>query len=463
MLQNILQNVRHGPLFAQMSEDQVECVLEQGTEYSLQAGEILFHEGEDALNFYILLEGSLQITKRMGDQETILALHTQPGAFTGEVPMLTGTPYVATAHALEPVKVLRYSVATFRRLLSICPGMLDVILTVLVKRVQDTEIITMQQEKLMALGKLAAGLAHELNNPAAAALRATQQLSETVASLPDATAKLYSHDQHTEIFSRWQQKALEHAATTPSLLDPLAKSDREDELIGWLEEHEIEEGWQLTATFVEAGLDCAWFDELATQIDAEHLRNFIFLLEKRLQAQGALKTLEQTTMRISTLVQAVKSYSYMDQAPLQEVDVHEGLESTLTILGSRLKNSTVVRKYDPTLPRIRAYGSELNQVWTNLLDNAADAMEGRGQIVLSTWRENDYVVVEIADNGPGIPQEIQSRIFEPFFTTKGVGKGTGLGLDIAYRVIVRHHKGDLQVVSRPGDTRFIARLPLKPT
>jgi signal transduction histidine kinase len=459
----MIEDIRQGPLFATMTEDQVQCVLEHGTECSLQSGAVLFHEGDATVYFYVLLEGSLQITKRMGDQETVLILHTQPGTFTGEIPLLTGTPYIATARALKPVKVLRYSATTFRRLLSICPGMLDVILTVLVKRIQDTEIITMQQEKLVALGKLSAGLAHELNNPAAAAQRATEELRETIVALPDATSKLYCHDQHTNLFNTLQQMALQHVATASPLLDPLAKSDSEDELVSWLEDHNIVDGWQLASTFVEVGLERAWFDELTAQINEDLLPGFIVFLEKTLQMQASLKMLEQSTTRISTLVQAVKSYSYMDQAPLQEINVHEGLESTLTILSYKLKNIEVTRKYDPPLPRICAYGSELNQVWTNLLDNAADALEGKGKIILSTRCENEYVVVEIADNGPGIPEEIQSRIFEPFFTTKGVGKGTGLGLDIAHRVIVQHHKGDLQVVSRPGDTRFIARLPINLT
>jgi signal transduction histidine kinase len=177
--------------------------------------------------------------------------------------------------------------------------------------------------------------------------------------------------------------------------------------------------------------------------------------------QALLNTIGQSTTRISTLVNAVKSYVYMDQAPSQEIDVHEGLENTLVILHHKLKNIEVVREYDRTLPAISAYGSELNQVWTNLLDNAIDALEGKGKIWLRTWRENDHVVVEVADNGPGIPEEIQSRIFEPFFTTKGVGKGSGLGLDIARRIIVMHHKGDLQVSSRPGATRFTVRLPIE--
>ena len=455
----MIQDLQQGPLFATMSEDQVHCVLEQGSECVFQTGDVIFNEGDPALYFYVLLEGNIQVTKQVGAQETTLALHTQPGTFTGEIPLLTGTPYVATARMIKAGKVLRYSAATFRRLLTLCPGMLDVILNVLVTRIQSTEIITMQQEKLFALGKLSAGLAHELNNPAAAAQRAVEQLRETIGTLPDVTYRLQGQDQQADTLSTFQQMALQHATAT-SLLDPLVKSDREDELASWLEDHNVADGWELAATFVEVGLERAWFDELARRLDEDMLAGFIVSLEKTLQMQSSLSILKQSTERISTLVQAIKSYSYMDQAPLQEINVHEGLESTLTILSHKLKNIEVVRKYDATLPSISAYGSELNQVWTNLLDNAADALEGKGQIVLSTRRENESVVVEIADNGPGIPEEIHARIFEPFFTTKGVGKGTGLGLDIAYRVIVGHHKGDLQVVSRPGATHFIARLPI---
>ncbi len=455
----MIQDLHQGPLFAAMSSDQVQCVLEQGSERVFQAGDVIFNEGDPALYFYVLLEGNIQITKRVGAQETTLALHTQPGAFTGEIPLLTGTPYVATAQMIKAGKVLRYSAATFRHLLTLCPGMLDVILNVLVTRIQNTEIITMQQEKLFALGKLSAGLAHELNNPAAAAQRAVEQLRETIGTLPDITYRLQGQNQQASTLNTFQQAALQHATTT-SLLDPLVKSDREDELTSWLDDHNVADGWQLAATFVEAGLETAWFDELAGCLDKDVLPGFIVALEKTLQMQSSLNILKQSTERISTLVQAIKSYSYMDQAPLQEINVHEGLESTLTILSHRLKNIEVVRKYDSTLPPINAYGSELNQVWTNLLDNAADALGEQGQIVLSTRRENEFVVVEVADNGPGIPEEIQGRIFEPFFTTKGVGRGTGLGLDIAYRVVVGHHKGDLQVISRPGATRFIAHLPM---
>jgi signal transduction histidine kinase len=456
----MLENIRQGPLFANLPEDQVQRVLERGGEVVLQSGEVLFSEGDPAHYFYILLEGSLQISKRSNGQELILTIHTVPGTFTGEVPLLTGTPYIATARALMPTRVLRYNAATFRQLLGACQGILDIILSVFASRIQATEVAMMQQEKLAALGKLSAGLAHELNNPASAAASATEQLREVLEALPGTLSAWYSRERGAEFFRASQQQALQYESPTTGL-DPLARSDLEDELALWLEEHGVAESWLLAPTFVDAGLDGAWFDKLADSFDDKTLASFVLILEKMLRMQALLNTIGQSTTRISTLVNAVKSYVYMDQAPLQEIDVREGLENTLVILHHKLKSIEVVREYDRTLPRICAYASELNQVWTNLLDNAIDALEGKGKIWLRTWRENDHIVVEVADNGPGIPEEIQARIFEPFFTTKGVGEGSGLGLDIAHRIVVMHHKGDLRVSSRPGSTRFTVRLPIE--
>jgi signal transduction histidine kinase len=456
----MVADIRQGPLFANLPEDQVQCVLEMGSEVTLQSGEVLFSEGDAAQYFYILLEGNLQITKRSNGQEFPLALHTVPGTFTGEIPLLTSTPHIATARAVTATKVLRYNAVTFRQLLRMCQGMLDIILSVFASRIQATEVAMMQQEKLAALGKLSAGLAHELNNPASAALSATEQLREVLGTLPETLSAWYDHDNGSELFCSSQQQSLQHGDAT-TWLDPLARSDLVDDLALWLEERGVAESWLLAPTFVDAGLDRAWFDTLTRSLDDKIVASFVLILEKILRMQALLNTVGQSTTRISTLVNAVKSYVYMDQAPLQDIDVHEGLENTLVILNHKLKNIEIVREYDRMLPTISAYGSELNQVWTNLLSNAIDALEGKGKIWLRTWRENDHVVVEVADNGPGIPEEIQSHIFEPFFTTKGVGKGSGLGLDIARRIIVMHHKGDLQVSSRPGATRFTVRLPIE--
>ena len=455
--------LRQSALFADVSDDEIASILAQGEEIHLQQGDVLFAEGTPATNFYILLAGDLQITRNMNGQDMVIADHADPGSFTGEVPLLTGTPYVATARALCETHVMRFNAATFQHMLVSCSPVTKAVLPTLASRIRDMEVLTMQQEKLAALGKLSAGLAHELNNPASAAQRGAAQLRDTLQTLQTLNFSLHKNEAVVEVLKSSQQDALQRA-TQASPLEPLTQSDREDELTAWLEDLNIATAWDLTPTFVEAGLDVAWFDRLAEQVQDDTLQSFIPLLEKILQVFGLLNTVEQSTARIAALVKAVKDYSYMDQAPLQEVDIHEGLENTLTILHSKLKNIAIERDYERNLPHIMAYGSELNQVWTNLLDNAGDALEdttGEKRIWIRTRREQDMVMVEIGDNGPGIPEEVELHIFEPFFTTKGVGKGTGLGLDIAYRIVVNRHHGDLHVTSITGDTRFQVRLPIE--
>ncbi len=331
------------------------------------------------------------------------------------------------------------------------------------ERVQNLQSMLQQREKLSALGTLAAGLAHELNNPAAAVGRSARNLEEIFQELPSLTLKL-NQQQMTSAqlttLADLQRDATKRAKIAPRL-DPLTQSDQEDEVTDWLETHGVVDGWKLASTLVGAGLDTQWLDTVVVNVPADTIGKVLTWLTGTLTGVGLLSELEHGAARISHLVKAIKDYSYMDQAPLQEVDVHEGLESTLTILSHKLKGGVIVtREYDRNLPRISAYGSELNQVWTNLIDNAIDAMGGQGQIWVRTRCGHDQVVVEIADNGPGIASEIQHRIFEPFFTTKGVGEGTGLGLDITYRTVVGKHKGDISVFSNPGDTCFQVRLPI---
>ncbi len=455
--------LRQSELFAHVSDNEITAILALGEEVYLQQGDVLFSEGTPATNFYILLEGDLQITRRMNGQEVVIADHATPGSFTGEVPLLTGTPYVATARALQQTRVRRFSAETFQHMLVSCSPVTKAVLPTLASRIRDMEVLTMQQEKLSALGKLSAGLAHELNNPAAAAQRSAALLRDTLLALQTLNFSLYSSGPVAKVLIGFQQDAI-HRASQALPLEPLAQSDREDELAAWLEDHDITSGWEFAPTFAESGLDTAWFDSLAEQVQERMLRSFIPILEKILQVFGLLNSVEQSTGRISTLVKVVKDYSYMDQAPLQEVDIHEGLENTLIILHHKLKNITITRDYDRSLPHINAYGNELNQVWTNLLDNASDALDtvvGEKHIRIYTRREQEYVLLEIGDNGSGIPEEVQMHIFEPFFTTKGVGKGTGLGLDIAYHIVVNRHLGDLSVTSSPGDTRFQVRLPIE--
>ncbi len=455
--------LRQSDLFTDVSDDEIASILAQGEEIHLRQGEVLFAEGTPASNFYILLAGDLQITRHTNGQDVVIANHTTPGSFTGEIPLLTGTPYVATACALQQTRVTRFNAETFQQMLVSCSPVTKAVLPTLAARIRSMEVLTMQQEKLAALGKLSAGLAHELNNPAAAAQRGAAQLRDTLLALQTLNFSLHNSEPIVNVLTGFQQDAMQRAAHALPL-EPLAQSDREDELASWLEDRGIASGWELTPTFVESGLDTAWFDTLAEQLQDDILQSFIPILEKTLHVFGLLNSVEQSTGRITTLVKAVKDYSYMDQAPLQEVNIHEGLENTLTILHSKLKNIAITRDYDRNLPLINAYGGELNQVWTNLLDNAGDAVEsvkGEKRIWIRTLHEQGLVLIEIGDNGSGIPEDVQLHIFEPFFTTKGVGKGTGLGLDIAYRIVVNRHHGDLQVSSFPGDTRFQVRLPIE--
>lgn len=442
-------------LFPKLPDEALQEMQQHGTEIQLNTGDVLFSEGDSDYNFHVVLEGEIQMTKQVGAETKLLAIHHR-GEFMGELSMLTGSGSIASAHAIAPARVLRIDADAFKHIITECSPLADVILSAMAGRTKDVEAQLRQQEKLAALGKMSAGLAHELNNPAAAGRRAAISLRENFQNLQSLALQLSLTTAQLNLLADIQSQAI--AYTSPQ--DPIAQSDREDEVTDWLEDHDVSDGWKLAPTLVNAGLDTEKLDTLADQIAPESLLNVLTWLEATLAATGLINEIEQSTGRISELVKAVKGYSYMDQAPLQDVDVHEGLENTLTIFAHKLKQGVVVtREYDRTLPRISAYGSELNQVWTNLIDNAIYALSGKGQIWIRTSKDNNCILVEIADNGPGIPSVIQPRIFEPFFTTKGVGEGTGLGLEIAYRIVVKH-KGNIHFESKPGDTRFRIHLPI---
>lgn len=452
-----LKTLRAVPLFAPLTDDLLQWILEHSHEVSLLDGAILFAEGEPADHFFVVLSGSLQITKHIGGHEIVLARH-QVGTFTGEVPLLTGTPHIATARAVGASRLLGITAEEFEQMLSRCASIMRALLITISERIQTTEMLVQQSERLSSLGKLSAGLAHELNNPAAASKRAVEQLREMLPFLLTTTRRLTQH-LPTEYWDKLDG-LLQHVQF-PLTLDTLAQSEREEDFVEWLEDHGLAEEWKLAATFVEAGLEPALFDSLAELLEPALFKEVLVWLEARIAAHELLAQVEQSTTRIFELVKAVKEYSYMDRAQLQEVDIHKGLENTLAILGHRLKGQIeVIREYDCNLPRLNVNGSELNQVWTNVLDNAIDAMQGHGQIKIRTWQEGAFAYVEFIDNGPGIPANIQPHIFEPFFTTKEVGRGTGLGLDIAYRIVVKNHHGDITVRSRPGETHFCISLPL---
>ena len=328
---------------------------------------------------------------------------------------------------------------------------------------QRTREAVGQRERLLALGSLTAGLTHELNNPAAAAVRATASLRERVAGMRGKLRMIAGGNYERaslEQLIELQQRAAEQVAKAPKL-DPMEASDAEDAVTDWLEDHGCSEAWLLAPVFVQGGLDTDWLDRVLDTVGADIIEPALRWLNYTVETELLMNEIEDATTRITTLVGAAKQYSQLDRAPFQVVDVHDLLSSTLLMMSAKLKGITIVKQYDKTLPKIPAYAAELNQVWTNLVDNAAQAMGGTGTLTLRTARDDGSILVEIGDTGPGIPPDIQKRIFEPFFTTKPVGEGTGLGLDIAWRIVVKKHHGDLRVESVPGDTRFQVRLPIQ--
>jgi signal transduction histidine kinase len=476
MVENTRLNeiLRQVPLFASLKDEELRCV-QQGEELWLPQGETFITEGEAAENFYVLLEGQIRVTKTIAKKKEI-SVSRGSGDFMGEVPILLGIPYEVTVRTLTQSHLFRIKKETFWQMISTCPSITQEILRTMAQRIQAIQTISQQQAKLISLGTLAAGLAHELNNPAAAAGRAATQLYQIFQVLPSLNLKLYQHKEMTTeqlvFVAQLEQKLIEeHGSRSLSILNPLMQSDLEEQITSWLGLHRVTDGWKLAQTLAVAGLDTQRLDTITKEIPSGSLQDILSWLDARLSVDNLLDEIKKSTARISELVKAIKIYSYMDQAPLQEIDIHEGIESTLTILSHKIKGGkgegggiNVTRDYDTSLPRISAYGSELNQVWTNIIDNALDAVKGNGNknnnIWLHTRREANYIVVEIADDGPGIPQEVQSHIFEPFFTTKGVGDGTGLGLSVSYRIVVEMHHGNISFSSEPGDTRFYVSLPI---
>lgn len=459
---DIKDALREVPLFTKLPEKELQWLCEQGTEVWREAGEIHRNEGDPADHVFVLLEGEIRIVQQVGTQQLVLATY-EPQTLFGELPVLMGQEkFWASGIAVTRSRIFELPKEAFWRLLSSCSCVMTSILSTMAQRMQNVQALAQQREKLAALGTLAAGLAHEMNNPAAAVSRGAKHLQEMWQDIPCLVLKLkqqMTSEQLTFLIDL-QCEAIGQAQTATHL-DPLTRGDREDELAEWLESHHVSNCWELAPILVGAGLDTAWLENVAQKVPAESLSSALNWLTTSLTGIGVLHEIEHCSDRISHLVQAIKDYSFMDRAPMQEVDIHQGLESTLTILSHKLKGGvTVSRDYDPNLPRINAYGGALNQVWTNLIDNAIDAMHGQGKIWVRTWREGDHITVEIADNGPGIPPEIQPRIFEPFFTTKGVGQGTGLGLDMTYRIIVGKHNGDINFTSSPGNTCFRVRLPI---
>ena len=453
-------------LFEKLTDEQLATLCGIGHVELIPAGPV-FAEGAPATCFYVLLSGTLVTSRKVGADDVEITRTSQRGVYTGAFRSYVGDRvpqvYTNSMRVTEPSRFYVLSADDFSGIMHEWFPMAVHLLEGLITGVAVQREAIDRRERLLALGSLSAGLTHELNNPAAAAVRATASLRERVAGMRSKLGLVargpYRRDT-LETLIKLQEGAVEKVAKAPKL-DPLATSDAEDELSDWLEDNGCTDGWRIAPTFVQAGLDVAWLENVKDSVGEGILEPALRWLNYTVETELLMTEIEDATTRISTLVGAARQYSQLDRAPFQVIDVHDLLSSTLLMLSGKIgPDITIVKDYDRTLPKIPAFAGELNQVWTNLIDNAVDAMGGAGTLTITTRRDGDCALVEFGDTGSGVPEEIRNRIFEPFFTTKPVGQGTGLGLDISYRIIVNKHHGDLRVESRPGDTRFLVLLPI---
>ncbi len=446
------------PAFTGLPDDQIEWFLSQSEEMKLREGDMPFHADDPADAMYVVLDGQIQARGELGGETVVIAI--QPGAVTGLLPFSRMKQFTVGVRALTDARVLRFPSSKFPDLVQKMPELTQRLVGLMSDRIRETTRREQQRDRLVSLGKLSAGLAHELNNPASAAKRAASQLRDALKRIKDSSHELGRRDltppQKAEIEKL--EASFVQSGDVPS--DPLAVSDLEDQIDSLLRSHGQNDLWQMAAELARRNVKPEALESLFATLDPQTARAALVRIAASVELATLLNEIESGTSRISDLVRAIKEYTYMDQAPLQNVDIVKSLETTLVIMNHKLKQGVnVQRDYQKSPLLVNSFGSELNQVWTNLIDNAIGAMGGKGELRIRTYRDDKCVVVEIADNGPGIPPDILPHIFEPFFTTKGVGEGTGLGLDTVQRIVIKH-RGDVQVSSKPGDTRFQVWLPL---
>jgi len=450
--------LRSVPVFAGLPDDQIVWFLSQAQELLLKAGDTYTRQGDPADAMYVVIEGQLQARGEIGGETFIFPINA--GSVTGVLPFSRMKQFTVGGRALTDARVLRFPASSFPELVQKMPELAQSLVGLMSDRIRETTRMEQQRDRLVSLGKLSAGLAHELNNPASAAKRAAAQLRDSLMRIRDASHELgrrnLTPEQKAEILNL--EAALTQQDGPPP--DALTAADLEDQIDSLFRSHGQSDLWQLAADLARKSLKPQVLESLYANLGPETARAALVRIAASVEIANMLNEIESSTSRISDLVRAIKEYTYMDQTPVQNVDIVKSLETTLTIMNYKLKHGvTVLRDYHKLPLLVNSFGSELNQVWTNIIDNAIDAMGGKGELRIRTFREDACVVVEIGDNGPGIPPETEEHIFEPFFTTKGVGEGTGLGLDTVQR-IVKKHRGNIQVDSKPGDTRFQIWLPL---
>jgi signal transduction histidine kinase len=450
--------LRRVPIFADLPEEQLAWFLSQAEELHFKAGETLISGGEPADAMFVLVDGQLQARGDIGGE--VVTITIEAGNVTGRLPFSRMKTFTFGARTVTDSCILRFPESKYHDLVQKMPELTQRLVSMMTDRVREVTRMEQQRDRLAALGKLSAGLAHELNNPASAAKRASSQLRDILTKIRDAAHELGRRDltatQKAEI-EKLEACIIMH---NDPPLDTLAQSDLEEQLDSVLRSHGQNDMWQMAAGLAHRNIQPSVLESLFAEFDSGTARAALMRIAAVAEVYGLLDEIESSAARISDLVLAIKDYTHMDMAPVQNVDIVKSLESTLTILNHKLKKGVNVQREYPRVPLlINSFGSELNQVWTNIIDNAIDAMNGNGDLLIRVRRDAACVLVEIGDNGPGIPPEIQARIFEPFFTTKGVGEGTGLGLDTVQR-IVKKHRGSIQVTSKPGATCFQIWLPL---